>query len=67
MGPKPGTVQKRPRHDIITKGDAVGVLLSNRPARVWVDQTDFVRIVKANGNRTWAWVEAAQYVKLKVD
>lgn len=67
MGPKPGTVQKRPPHDTVTEGGAVGVLLSNRPARVWVDQADFIRIVKAHGNRTWAWVEAAQYVKLKVD
>lgn len=53
--------------DAITEGDAVGVLLSNRPARVWVDQADFDRIVKAHGNRTWAWVQAAKYVKLKVD
>lgn len=66
MGPKPGTVQKRPPHDIITEGGAVGVLLSNRPARVWIDRADFDRIVKAHGNRAWAWIEAARYVKLNV-
>lgn len=54
-------------HDIITEGGAVGVLLSNRAARVWVDQADFARIVSEHGNRTWAWVEAARYVKLKID
>jgi hypothetical protein len=66
MGPKPGTVYKRPPHDIITERGAVGVLLSNRPARVWVDQAHFDRIVKAHGNRAWAWIEASRYVKLNV-
>lgn len=67
MGPKPGTVYKLPPHDIITEGIAVGVLLSNRPARVWIDRTDFDRIVKAHGNRSWSWIEATRYVSLKVD
>lgn len=66
-GPQPGTVQNRKPHDTITEGNAVGVLLSNRPSRVWVHREDFTRIVQAHGNRTWAWVEAKQYVKLKVD
>lgn len=64
-GSKPGPVLKRPPHDIITEGVAVGVLLSNRPARAWIDRADFERIVKTHGNRGWLWVEAARYVKLR--
>ena len=67
MGPKPGTVYNLPPHDIITEGGAVGVLLSNRPGRVWIDRADFDRIVKAHGNRSWSWIEATRYVSLKVD
>ena len=66
-GPKPGTIIPRPPHDIITQGGAVGVLLSNRPARVWVDLVDFTGIVEKYGNRSWSWIEAAQYVRLRPD
>lgn len=43
------------------------MLLSDRPARVWVDQADFDSIVKAHGNRSWSWVEADRYVNLRPD
>lgn len=66
-GPKPGTVIPRPPHDIIIQGGAVGVLLSNRPERVWVDLADFTGIIEKYGNRSWAWIEAAQYVRLRPD
>lgn len=66
-GPKPGTIIPRPPHDIITQGGAVGVLLSNRPWRAWTDLVDFSRIVKEHGNRSWSWIEAAQYVRIRPD
>ena len=67
-GPKPGTVQKRAPHDTITDGKgAVGVLLSNRPWRCWVDQVTFDRIVEKHGHRSWSWIEAAQYVRIRPD
>lgn len=63
-GLKPGTTLNLRPHDIITEGGAVGVLLSNRPTRVWVDQADFDSIVKTYGNRVWAWIELGRFVKL---
>lgn len=66
-GPKPGTIIPRPPHDIITQGGAVGVLLSNRPWRCWVDQADFTGIIEKHGNRSWSWIEAAQYVRIRPD
>lgn len=64
-GRKPGSSQALPPHDTITEGDAIGVLLSNRPARVWLDRADYDRIVAAYGTRAWAWVEATRYVRLR--
>lgn len=67
-GPQPGTVQKRPPHDTIMDGKgAVGVLLSNRPWRVWIDLADFTGIVEKHGNRSWSWIEAARYVRIRPD
>lgn len=64
-GRKPGYSQALPSHDTITEGDAIGVLLSNRPARVWLDRVDYDRIVAAYGTRAWAWVEATRYVRIR--
>lgn len=49
----------------MTEGDAIGVLLSNRPARVWLDRADYDRIVAAYGTRAWAWVEPTRYVRIR--
>ncbi|ACK84883.1 hypothetical protein Mchl_4084 [Methylorubrum extorquens CM4] len=64
-GRKLGSPQALPPHDTITEGDAIGVLLSNRPARVWLDRADYERIIAAYGTRAWAWVEAARYVCIR--
>jgi hypothetical protein len=64
-GRKPGSSQALPPHDTITEGDAIGVLLSNRPARVWLDRADYDRIVAAYGTRAWAWVETTRYVRIR--
>lgn len=64
-GRKPGSSQALPPHDTITEGDAIGVLLSNRPARVWLDRADYDRIVASYGTRAWAWVEATRYVRIR--
>lgn len=64
-GRKPGSSQALPPHDTITEGGAIGVLLSNRPARVWLDRADYDRIVAAYGTRAWAWVEATRYVRIR--
>lgn len=64
-GRKPGSSQALPPHDTITEGEAIGVLLSNRPARVWLDRADYDRIVATYGTRAWAWVEATRYVRIR--
>ncbi|MFY9294994.1 MAG: hypothetical protein WAP03_30575 [Methylorubrum rhodinum] len=64
-GPKPGSTLILKRHDTITEGDAIGVLLSNRPDRVWLDRADYERIVAAYGHRAWTWVKAARYVRIR--
>ena len=64
-GRKPGSSQALPPHDTVIEGGAIGVLLSNRPARVWLDRADYDRIVAAYGTRAWAWVEATRYVRIR--
>jgi hypothetical protein len=51
-------------HDILTEGDAIGVLLSNRPERVWVDRADYERIIAAKGVRAWSWHETGSFVRI---
>lgn len=59
----------RPRnlkpHDTVTEGDAVGVLLANRPDRVWVDQIDYQRIVGEFGTKQWGWEDQGQRVYVR--
>lgn len=64
-GPKPGSTLTLKPHDTITEGGAIGVLLSNRPERVWLDRADYDRIVTAHGHRAWSWVEASRYVRIR--
>ena len=64
-GPKLGSTLNLKPHDTITVGDAIGVLLSNRPDRVWLDRADYDRIVAAHGHRAWNWVKAARYVRIR--
>jgi hypothetical protein len=66
FGPKPGSIKTLPPHDTIEARDgAIGVLLSNRPERVWVDRADYERIVARFRTRKWTWVEATHYVRLR--
>lgn len=64
-GPKPGASRAFRPHDTITEGAAIGVLLSNRTERVWLDRADYDRIVAAYGTRGWVWVSTARYVRLR--
>src|SRR4051795_8100199 len=66
FGPKPGWTKPLPPHDIIEAPDgAIGVMLSNRPERVWLDRADYDRIVARFRTRKWAWIEATSYVRLR--
>lgn len=64
-GPKPGSALTLKAHNTITEGDTIGVLLSNRPDRVWLDRADYERIVAAHGHRAWTWVKDARYVRVR--
>ena len=64
-GPKPGSTLTLKPHDTITEGDAVGVLLSNRPERVWLDRNDYERIVAMHRHRAWSWVATGRYVRIR--
>ena len=52
-------------HDKFTEGDAIGVLLSNRPGRVWLGQADYQRIIVAYGAVRWRWHEKLGSVVLR--
>lgn len=58
-------MQRLPPHDTITEGDTIGVLLSNRPDRVWLDRADYDRIVAMHQHRAWTWVKALRYVRVR--
>lgn len=64
-GPKPGSSRSLPPHDTITEGATIGVLLSNRPDRVWLDRADYARLITAYGTRAWVWVNTARYVRVR--
>lgn len=64
-GPQPESTRTLKPHDTINDGDAIGVLLSNRPDRVWLDRDDYDRILAAHGHRAWTWVKASRYVRVR--
>lgn len=51
--------------EVAEDGDAVGVMLSNRPDRVWLLREDYERIIGLYGLRAWAWSPRARYVRLQ--
>jgi hypothetical protein len=51
--------------EVAKDGDAVGVMLSNRPDRVWLLREDYERIIDLYGLRAWAWSPRARYVRLQ--
>lgn len=52
-------------HDTITEGDVIGVRLSNRDGRAWVDLVDYQRIVATHGAIRWFWHDKLGSVVLR--
>lgn len=51
-------------HDTLTEGDAIGVLMSNHPERVWLYRDDYDRIVRQHGQRSWTWYATGRVARL---